>query len=371
MTNEVSPNLVNLQTPVNAALAKFDETDFAARIWKKDSTIWTDDPAAQGPVAGLLGWLDLPVTMKSAVPDLLELAQTIRDEGYGQIVLVAIDESSIPALTLEQAFGHVSGFPELTIVNREGEIMGRNPTKPAGPARTLFVVSAAHEDMLMMPGVAVLYDRVRQVKKERPGDNFIAITRAGTALERFARELHFREIFLNPSGIGAPYAGLSYSGLVPAALAGYNVGEMLNRAAVMAEECRKPGLENPGLHLGSIIGSAQVPNRPGTSLVLSPQIESFGVWVDRLLYVETNRGLLPIDETLKGVGVADRLVVSLQLSNQKDLPIERMLKKLEDTAHPIVRLRLKDLADLGAEIFRWQFAATAAAALLMTKSATE
>ena len=371
MTNEVSPNLVNLQSPVDAALAKFDENDFAARFWKRDATLWSSDTADAGPIEALSGWLDLPSSMKSAVPDLLAPAQSVKEEGYGQIILVAVDESSLPALVLEQALGRVSGYPELTVVNREGEVMGRTPAFPAGPAKTLFVISAANEDMLMMPGVAVLYDRVRQVKKERPGDNFVAITRSGTSLERFARELHFREIFINPPGIAPLYLGLSYSGLVPAALAGYNIGEMLNRAAVMAEECHKPGLENPGLYLGSILGSAQVPNRPGTSLVLTPQIEGFALWADQLVGIETRRNLLPLDETLKGVGVADRLVVSLQLSNQKALPIERMLKKLEDTAHPIVRLRLKDLADLAAEFFRWQFAASVAAALPGLNSAVK
>lgn len=363
MTNEVSPNLVNLQSPVDAALAKFDENDFAARFWKKDGTLWSNDTSMHASIAELSGWLDLPTSMKSVVPDLLALAQTIKDEGYGQIVLVAVDESSLPALVLEQALGRVSGYPELTVVNREGEVMGRIPSKPAGPAKTLFVVSSAKEDMLMMPGVAVLYDRVRQVKKERPGDNFIAITRSGTKLETFARELHFREIFLNPTGIAPLYLGLSYAGLVPAALAGYNIGEMLNRAAVMAEECRKPGLENPGLYLGTILGSAQAANRPGTSVIPYPQIEGFNLWAEQLVQIETRRGFLPIDETLQGVMPADRLVVTLQLSNQKALPTERMLKKLEDTAHPLVRLRLKDLADLGAEFFRWQFAASVAAAL--------
>jgi len=220
----------------------------------------------------------------------------------------------------------------------------------------------------MMPGVAVLYDRVRQVKKERPGDNFIAITNAGTGLERFARELKFREIFINPADISGLFLALSYSGLVPAALAGYNVEEMLSRAAIMAEECRKPGLENPGLHLGSIIGTASALERPGTSLVLTPRIEGFSPWVDGLLAAETGRGLEPSDDLLNNPRGIGRLVVSLQLSNLRDLPTEKLLKTLEATAHPVVRLRLKDLSDLAAEFFRWEFAASVAASLPVINS---
>lgn len=363
MTNEVAPNLVNLQTAVDAALAKLDEADFAARLWKKDASLYTTDAVVQTSLTALLGWLDLPTGMKSAVPDLLALAQSVKDEGFSQVMLVAIDESSLPVVALEQALGRVSGFPELTIVNREGEFLGHTPPNPPGPAKTLFVISAAAEDMLMMPGIAVLYDRVRQIRGDKAGENFIAITQSGTALDRFARELRFREIFFNQAGISGPYLALSYSGLVPAALAGYNIEEMLGRAAIMAEECRKPGLENPGLHLGSIIGAASYPNRPGMSLALPQPFESFGVWADRLLYSTIGRGIQPLEGALSSRDVGGRLIVSLQLSNQRDLPTERNLKKLEDTAHPVVRLRLKDYAGLSAEFFRWQFAAMVAGVL--------
>jgi len=363
MTNEVLPNLVNLQSAVNAALAKLDEDDFAARLWKKDASLWQAGTTAQGYAAGKFGWLDLPAGMKSAVPDLLDLAQSIKEDGYKQIVLLALDESSLGALALEQSLGRVSGYPELTVVDREGAVLGDVPTNPAGPANTIFVVSATEDELEVLPGLMELYERVRQERGEQAGDNFMAITRPGTALEKVARELKFRAVFLNPPGITGLYLALSYSGIVPAALAGYNVGEMLNRAAIMAEECRKPGLDNPGLHLGCIIGVASLPKRPGLSLLLAPAVESFGLWVDHLLAENIGRGLEPLDEALTNPRGISRLVVSLQWNAQKDLPAEELLKHLEETAHPVVRLRLKDLADLAAEFFRWEFAATVAAAL--------
>ena len=58
------------------------------------------------------------------------------------------------------------------------------------------------------------------------------------------------------------------------------------------------------------------------------------------------------------------LVVCLQLSSQKSSQLEESLKLLEAAAHPVVRLRLQDLADLAAEFFRWEFAVLVAAAVL-------
>jgi len=357
MTTEVLPNLVSLQEAVNAALAKLDVEDFAARVWKKDPSLWTADPTAQAQIAGRLGWLDLPATMQSRGPDLLDLAQTIKDEGYKQIVLLGLDNSSLAAVVLREALGNVSGYPELIIVDPASQ----EQLQLFSYTSTIFVISSISGSLERLPALTEYFERVKVVKGAQAGENFIAITNPGTPLERLARDRRFREIFLNPPGISGLYLALSYPGLVPAALAGYNIREMLSRAVIMAEECRKPGLDNPGLHLGCIIGSAALQNRRSTSLVLARPVESFALWVNRLLAESTGRGLVPVaGEVLD----TDRLFVSLQLNGLKDSQLEELLKKLEEASHPVVRLRLQDLADLAAEFFRWEFAIPVAAAVL-------
>ncbi len=360
MTSEVLPNLVSLQEAVNATLAKLDVEDFAARVWKKDPSLWTAEPAAQALIAGRLGWLDLPTTMQSRGPDLLELAQTIKEEGYKQIVLLGLDNSSLAAVVLRQALGNVSGYPELIVVDPANQ----DQLQLFSYTSTIFVISSTSGSLERLPALTGYFERVRAGKGEQAGENFIAITNPGTPLERLARDRKFREIFLNPPGISGLYLALSYSGLVPAALAGYNVREMLSRAAIMAEECRKPGLDNPGLHLGCIIGSAALQNLRSTSLLLASPVESFGLWVNQLLVESTSRGLVPITDEALTIAELGRMVVSLQLNGQMDSQLEELVKKLEEASHPVVRLRLQDLSDLAAEFFRWEFAISVAAAVL-------
>lgn len=352
MTSEVLPNLVNLQEAVDAALAKFDVEDFARRVWKKDASLWTANPTAGAVIDRRLGWLDLPAAMQGRGPDLLDLAQTVKDEGYRQVVLLAADQSSLAALVLQEAFGNVSGYPALVILDPDGNMAGSNKPERLDYQRTLFVISSTGGTLERLEPLISLFER----ESGRSGENFIAITNPGTPLERLARERDFREIFLNPPGIGGLYLALSFPGLVPAALAGYNVREMLSRASIMAEECHKPGLDNPGLHLGCILGSAGQQTRLSPGLVLGQPLEGFALWADRLLETATGRGfgLVADGEDEKS------LVVCLQLSGQ----LEESLKKLEAAAHPVVRLRLQDLADLAAEFFRWEFAVLVAAAVL-------
>src|SRR5207237_1083614 len=70
-------------------------------------------------------------------------------------------------------------------------------------------------------------------KSKKPGHQFAAITDPGTSLEKLARERGFRWTFLGQPDIGGRYSVLSYFGMAPAALAGYDYGAILDSATGM------------------------------------------------------------------------------------------------------------------------------------------
>ena len=65
-------------------------------------------------------------------------------------------------------------------------------------------------------------------------------------------------MFLNPDDIGGRYSALSYFGLVPAALIGAPLHEVLDRAEEMqtASERMVPAAQSPGATLGVVMGEA-------------------------------------------------------------------------------------------------------------------
>ena len=80
------------------------------------------------------------------------------------------------------------------------------------------------------------------------------ITDPGSELESLARERGFRAVFAGEPTIGGRYSALSPFGLVPAALMGVDVEDLLERASVLVEASR--GLdENLGLELGLELGA--------------------------------------------------------------------------------------------------------------------
>ena len=119
------------------------------------------------------------------------------------------------------------------------------------PARTLFIVSSKSGGTIE---TLSLYRYFRGLAESAPlplgrvpGDNFIAITDAGTSLDRLAQESGSRRVFLNPPDIGGRFSVLSWFGMLPAALAGIDVPRLLDSAARMRERClAAPDGDNPG-----------------------------------------------------------------------------------------------------------------------------
>ena len=75
------------------------------------------------------------------------------------------------------------------------------------------------------------YDRVKSVRGADAGQNFIAVTDPDTQLQADATRDQFRMIILNPADIGGRYSALSFFGIVPMALSGVDVVELVERAA--------------------------------------------------------------------------------------------------------------------------------------------
>src|SRR5207247_7413574 len=93
---------------------------------------------------------------------------------------------------------------------------------------------------------------------------------------------------------------LSYFGLVPGALIGVNVEEMLERAVEMAHSCADsvPADKNPGVWLGAVMGELATRGRNKVTLIASPKVATFGYWVEQLIAERTGKqgkGIVPIE----------------------------------------------------------------------------
>ena len=106
-------------------------------------------------------------------------------------------------------------------------------------------------------------------------------------------------MFLNPPDIGGRFSVLSYFGLVPAALSGLNLTKLLDRADAMrkATGAEVPARLNPAAWLGLAMAVLARRGRDKLTLVTSPSIAGFGLWVEQLIAESAGKegqGIVPV-----------------------------------------------------------------------------
>jgi transaldolase/glucose-6-phosphate isomerase len=355
---------------VDAALAALDKADFVRRLWAKDSSLWKpDDASHQAEIKSRLGWLDVMDLMRTRLDEMTGFAAGLRDAGLTHALLCGMGGSSLAPEVLRETFGVRDGYLDLAVLDSTDPQAVLAAEARSDPARTLYII-ASKSGGTTEPNAMFKYfwEKVRAAKGDAAGENFIAITDPGTAMERTAEAHHFRYIFRNPPEIGGRYSALSYFGLVPAALMGIDVAELLERARRMAHACG-PIIatgENPGVLLGATMAALAQAGRDKLTLLSSSKLATFGYWVEQLIAESTGKegkGIVPVEGERLGppaVYGRDRLFVHLRLDGRQDAAVAA----LAEAGQPVVTLRLADPYDLGGEFLRWEVATAAAGAVL-------
>jgi glucose-6-phosphate isomerase len=360
------------EAAVTERLARLDRESFAARLWAKDSTLWSEDPAHQDVARHRLGWLESPSEMADGVTRLEAFATEVAAEGFTHAVLLGMGGSSLAPEVLRKTHGVRAGRLDLTVLDNTSPAAVRAIESDHDPKRTLFVVSSKSGGTIEVASFErAFFERVSAALGERAGRSFIAITDPGTALEALARKRGYRTTFLNRPDIGGRYSALSYFGMVPAALIGADVSALLSRAhdEASASGPQVASSASPAVILGAALGELALAGRDKVTFVLGPEITAFASWVEQLVAESTGKsgkGLVPVaDEPLgspESYG-ADRVFVAFGVG-RASAETDRALSALRAAGHPVLRWSLPDLASLGAEFLRWEIATATASAVL-------
>ncbi|HEX8176343.1 MAG TPA: bifunctional transaldolase/phosoglucose isomerase [Pyrinomonadaceae bacterium] len=358
---------------VEDALSRLESESAVARIWSGDAALWKSEEAHQKVIKNSLGWLNVARMMTERASELDEFTQEVREAGFTHLMLLGMGGSSLCPEVLRRTFGMRPGFPELLVLDTTDPDTIHSFEEHLDKRRTVFIVSSKSGTTIEpLSFYKYFFDRVRALKDERAGDNFVAITDPGTLMERMAREANFRRIFLNPSDIGGRYSALSYFGMVPAALMGLDAQQMLGRAVSMMDACGESVAvrENQAARLGAVMGALALQGRNKLTLVADERIASLGLWIEQLVAESTGkegRGIVPVAGEPLAAPEAyndDRLFVSICVGETGE-EADKRLTALEEAGHPVLRRVMTDTGDLFAEFFAWEFA-TAVAGHLMS-----
>ena len=366
--NRQELHLGKYQRRVKRRLKDWEAEQFSSRLWRKDHRLWSSEPVAE--LTDRLGWLDLPETMEKHVADLRAFADKTKADDIKHVVLLGMGGSSLAPEVFQKTFGNATGFPVLHMLDSTHPAAVKSIEARIDPARTLFLISSKSGTTTETNSFFYYFwDKLKQLEAE-PGWHFVAITDPGTALEKLAAERKFRATFNAPQDVGGRYSALTVFGLVPAALIGVDVGEVLARARAMSKACGAAAAGNPGLILGAALGELALAKRDKVTFLCSPSLAAFPSWAEQLIAESTGkdrRGIVPVAN--EGMGApekygADRFFVYLRLSGDENHDLDRQVAALEANGHPLARIDLNDKNDLGQEFFRWEVAVAAAGAAL-------
>jgi glucose-6-phosphate isomerase len=366
-------------------LARARDERWAERLFERDASLWSTDPAVQAGISERLGWLDAPDHFHGEIGPLEAFGEAIRDAGFTTAIVGGMGGSSLAPEVLQKTFGDGGDWLELRVLDSTDPAAVAAAFDDRYPLETLMIVaSKSGTTAEPLAFQAEAWERIRaallarHLHDESPGDFMIAITDPGRSLEAIPHHNDLREVFLNPPDVGGRYSALTYVGLVPGSLIGLDLDPFLDSARAMLDACRAADpATNPGLSLGLVLGANAVAGRDKLTFEVDPEIAGFGAWAEQLIAESTGKrgvGIVPVD--LEPLGSADaygpdRVFVRISLADSAGpakasggRSADKLLNALEAAGHPVVRIALDDPIDLAGEFVRWEVATAIAGIVL-------
>ncbi len=366
---EARAGLSYLAQPVAERVKALEQMNASARMAAVDPTLWTEDPQGQVEIRKRLGWLNLPETSRLMLPELEAFKQELLAAGFTHVLLLGMGGSSLAPEVMRLVFGKPAAGLDLSIVDSTDPAQIRAAARRSPVQRTVYIVSSKSGGTAEVNAfLDYFWAHAHRSVGKAVGEHFIAITDPGTSLDKLARERGFRKVFLADPGVGGRYSALTAFGLVPAALMDIDMNRFLDHAAWVAKECLPsvPASCNPGLVLGAVLGESARRGRAKLTLILDPEVSSFGSWLEQLVAESSGKhgvGIVPVDgEPPAGPGVygQDRLFVYLRSSGKFDLRVARLQK----FGQPVLVYSFNNPYNLAAEFYRWEIATALACAIL-------
>ena len=345
----------------NKAFDELKSEEVIERIWEKDFKIWSDK---SDEITDRLGWLISPEVSLKAIGELNEFVSDVRKDGFTDALLMGMGGSSLAPEVFSLMFGAKDGYLKLSVLDTTDPDTILDLERSLSDRKTLFIVSTKSGGTVeTLSFMKYFYNRtIEKLGDEEVGERFVAITDPGSGLEKIAKELHFRKIFLNDSNIGGRYSALSFFGIVPAALLGIDIEKLLKNALETSNNSKMSNCIAG--KLGTAIGELANQGRDKLTFIMSSQVSYFGGWVEQLIAESTGKvgkGILPVDgESLEDPKYYsdDRLFVYIHLRD--DAKEKDRVDKLSAAGHPVIELILDDLYHVGEQYFIWEIATAVA-----------
>ena len=288
----------------------------ASRIGAKDFTLWGEEAEAESKIR--LGWTELFETTRGILPELTALVAAASAEGKTRVVLAGMGGSSLGPEVICGTYG----VPLVTLDSTDPDQV--RDALDGELESTILVVSSKSGGTVETDSQRRAFEEAFEAYGLDPRQHIVVVTDPSSPLHKAAVDAGYRNVFLADPNVGGRFSVLSAFGVVPSALAGVPVAELLDEAAAVAESFTEDNEANPALVLGAAMaGSSRdklVFSDEGSGLV------GFADWAEQLIAESTGKsgvGVLPVvaETGAPDAGLADVLDVRIAaLDHDFDAP---------------------------------------------------
>jgi glucose-6-phosphate isomerase len=206
---------------------------------------------------GRMDWRALPSSQAEVSREIIDYADQAR-ERFDAFVVLGIGGSALGPMAVQQAVNHPyynelsredrGGYPRFYVADNVDPERLSYLFDILDLRKTLFnVISKSGSTSETMSQFMIIKDRLeRELGAEAAASNIVVTTdREKGALTKIAREGGYKTFYI-PAGVGGRFSELCPVGLLPAAMCGVDIEELLAGAAYMDAICSEPdATKNP------------------------------------------------------------------------------------------------------------------------------
>ena len=338
----------------------------ASRVHATDATLYDFSEQAQACAERYMGWTDLASNPPYSLADIQAFADSIIKQGLKTVVLIGQGGSTQAPMTITKYNKPDSSRIVFKTLDSDSPVRVRAILAEAKPETTLFVISSKSGGTIE-PRLALraVRDAVGDaLAEEELVQHLVAITDPGSDLERQAREEGWAAVLPGEPSVGGRFSALSVFGLLPAALVGIDLEELLEHAVEAEQRCSEDAIDNPAIGLAAFLYDNYLQGRNKFSFLTPKRGRVLGLWIEQLVAESLGKdgqGILPnieIDSLLLTNDPGDRSVIMYQ--TKTDLWDERknfeMSLSYIDPTIPRANFKIDSVEELAEHFVMWEYA---------------
>jgi len=239
--------------------------------------------------AGKTEWRDLPYTQAEVVKDVLATAAVVK-ERFANFVVLGIGGSALGPIAVQQALNHMhynelprekrNGCPRLYVVDNVDPERMKALFDIIDVKNTAFnVITKSGSTSETMAQFLIIRDMLKETVGDRYKEHIIATTDAEKgSLIGIARKEGFKTFYI-PQGVGGRFSELCPVGLLPAAVCGIDIEELLAGAAYMDELCSQDDVFKNPAYMAAVLQYIAIKQGKNIS-VMMPYADSLKYMAD-------------------------------------------------------------------------------------------